>query len=41
MSVVYLHGLAGDFAVSKKGEEAMIAGDLVENISDAFLYLLQ
>jgi ADP-dependent NAD(P)H-hydrate dehydratase / NAD(P)H-hydrate epimerase len=37
---VYLHGLAGDFAASKKGEEAMIAGDLIENISDAFLYLL-
>lgn len=36
---VYLHGLAGDFAAMKKGFEAMIAGDIVENLADAFIEL--
>ncbi len=36
---VYLHGLAGDIAVRKNGEESMIAGDLTENIGKAFLAL--
>ncbi len=30
---VYLHGLAGDKAAARYGMEAMIAGDLVENLS--------
>jgi hydroxyethylthiazole kinase-like uncharacterized protein yjeF len=33
---VYLHGLAGDFAVQDKGEPSMIAGDLIEKIPQAF-----
>lgn len=34
---VYLHGLAGDVAAKKLSEEAMIAGDIIENIGEAFL----
>jgi len=33
---VYLHGLAGDIAAGKLGEEAMIAGDIVANLGKAF-----
>ncbi len=33
---VFLHGLAGDFAADKKGFEAMIAGDMVNNLGKAF-----
>lgn len=33
---VFLHGLAGDFAADKKGFEAMIAGDIVNNLGKAF-----
>ncbi|MFH1654214.1 MAG: NAD(P)H-hydrate dehydratase [Pseudomonadota bacterium] len=36
---VYLHGLSGDLAASKKGEAAMIASDLLEEIPDAILSL--
>jgi NAD(P)H-hydrate epimerase len=32
---VYLHGLAGDLAAKEKGEMSMIAGDVIENISEA------
>jgi len=38
---VYLHGLAGDFAAIKNGFEAMIASDIVDNLSDAFIELHQ
>lgn len=34
---VYLHGLAGDIAARELSMEAMIAGDIVENLGDAFL----
>ncbi len=34
---VYLHGLAGDLAAKKYGEEAMIASDIVEYLGEAFL----
>jgi len=34
-SAVYLHGLAGEIAVEKRGEAAMIAGDLADNIGEA------
>ncbi len=33
---VFLHGLAGDVATRKLGEEAMIAGDIVKNLGKAF-----
>jgi NAD(P)H-hydrate epimerase len=34
---VYLHGLAGDFAAKEFSIEAMVAGDIIENIGQAFL----
>jgi hydroxyethylthiazole kinase-like uncharacterized protein yjeF len=36
---VYLHGLAGDLAAGKLSEEAMVAGDIIENLGEAFLQL--
>ena len=36
---VYLHGLAGDIAVGQRGYEAVMAGDMVENLSEAYLDL--
>ncbi len=36
---VYLHGFAGDFAAAKFSPEAMIAGDIVENIGEGFKIL--
>ena len=33
---VYIHGLAGDHAANKYGQEAMIAGDIVDHLGDAF-----
>ena len=38
---VYLHGLAGDLAVSVKGYEAMKASDLVEHIGNAYKELFR
>jgi ADP-dependent NAD(P)H-hydrate dehydratase / NAD(P)H-hydrate epimerase len=32
----YLHGLAGDIAAAEKGFEALIAGDIIESIGDAY-----
>ena len=37
---VYLHGLAGDLAASKYSEEALIAGDIVEQLGNAFLQMV-
>ena len=34
---VYLHGLAGDLAADRLGYEALIAGDLVDYLGNAFL----
>jgi len=34
---VYLHGLAGDIASEKIGQEALLAGDITENIGNAYL----
>ncbi len=34
---VHLHGLAGDIAAEKYSEEAMVAGDIIENLGKAFL----
>lgn len=36
---VYLHGLAGDFAALDKSEEAMIASDIIEHLSNAFQFI--
>jgi hydroxyethylthiazole kinase-like uncharacterized protein yjeF len=36
---VFLHGLAGDIAAGQKGEDALIASDIIDNISGAFLKL--
>ena len=36
---VYLHGLAGDLAAARRGEESLIASDLIESIPDAFAAL--
>jgi len=36
---VFLHGLAGDLAAEKLGEEATIAGDLMDRLPDAFIAL--
>lgn len=33
---VYLHGLAGDFAVETVGQESLIASDITENLGKAF-----
>ncbi len=33
---VYIHGLAGDIARDKNGEEAMIASDIINNLGPAF-----
>ena len=33
---VYLHGLAGDIAVSKSCYESLVAGDLADNLGNAF-----
>src|SRR5688572_366676 len=37
--VVYLHGLAGDVAVTQFSQEAMIAGDIIDSIGKAFKQL--
>ncbi len=36
---VYIHGLAGDFAAMELGFESMIASDLINNLSKAFIHL--
>jgi hydroxyethylthiazole kinase-like uncharacterized protein yjeF len=36
---VYLHGLAGDFAATAKSQESMIASDIIDSLSLAFLQL--
>ena len=36
---VYLHGLAGDIAAKEISQEAMIAGDIIDNIGKAFKQL--
>ncbi len=33
---VYIHGLAGDIAAKKFSEEAMIAGDIIECLGEAY-----
>jgi ADP-dependent NAD(P)H-hydrate dehydratase / NAD(P)H-hydrate epimerase len=36
---VYIHGAAGDYAASHRSMEAMIAGDIVDNLGEVFLSL--
>ena len=36
---VYLHGLAGDLAAKRLGQQAMIAGDIIDELGAAFLSL--
>ncbi len=36
VSSVFLHGLAGDLAAEKMDQEAMIAGDIIEQLGEAF-----
>lgn len=36
---VYLHGLAGDLALSSQSEESMMASDLIEHLGKAFKHL--
>jgi len=36
---VYLHGLAGDLAADRFGQQAMIAGDIIEQLGAAFMQL--
>jgi ADP-dependent NAD(P)H-hydrate dehydratase / NAD(P)H-hydrate epimerase len=38
---VYLHGLAGDFAVAHLSQEAMIAGDITKHLGRAFQFISQ
>ena len=33
---VYLHGLSGDLAAAQYGEQAMIAGDIIDHLGAAF-----
>ncbi|HEX3179559.1 MAG TPA: NAD(P)H-hydrate dehydratase [Methylomirabilota bacterium] len=35
-AAVYLHGLAGDVAAERMGEEAMVAGDIIDALGEAF-----
>lgn len=37
---VYLHGLAGDLAAGVMGQEAMIAGDIIKQLGEAFMKVL-
>ena len=36
---VYIHGLAGDYAAKELGQEALIAGDIVQHLGNSFLSL--
>lgn len=36
---VYLHGLAGDIAAQKLSKEAMVAGDIIDHLGDAFMQI--
>ncbi|HBF87855.1 MAG TPA: bifunctional ADP-dependent NAD(P)H-hydrate dehydratase/NAD(P)H-hydrate epimerase [Bacteroidales bacterium] len=36
---VYIHGLAGDFSLKNQSHESLIAGDIVENLGNAFNFV--
>jgi ADP-dependent NAD(P)H-hydrate dehydratase / NAD(P)H-hydrate epimerase len=35
-AAVYLHGLAGDVAAERLGQESLVASDVIEALSEAF-----
>jgi NAD(P)H-hydrate epimerase len=35
-AAVYLHGLAGDVAAERLGQESLVAGDVIEALPEAF-----
>jgi NAD(P)H-hydrate epimerase len=35
-AAVYLHGLAGDVAAERVGQESLVAGDVIEALPEAF-----
>jgi NAD(P)H-hydrate epimerase len=37
---VYLHGVSGDLAATRFGQQAMIAGDIVDQMGNAFLQMV-
>jgi NAD(P)H-hydrate epimerase len=37
---VYIHGLAGDIAAGKYSQESLIAGDIIDNLGNAFQLIL-
>ncbi|MEI6748961.1 MAG: NAD(P)H-hydrate dehydratase [Bacteroidales bacterium] len=37
ISGVYIHGMAGDYAARDKGQESMLASDIIEHLGEAFL----
>jgi NAD(P)H-hydrate epimerase len=39
VAAVYLHGLAGDLAAARLGEESLVASDLIDALPDAFAAL--
>lgn len=39
-AAAYIHGMAGDIAAEKFGEEAMSAGDILDSLPDAFCRIL-
>jgi NAD(P)H-hydrate epimerase len=39
VAAVYLHGLAGDLAAARLGEESLIATDVIDSLPDAFAAL--
>jgi NAD(P)H-hydrate epimerase len=36
---VYIHGLAGDLAADEKGQISLIASDITNYLSDAYLFI--
>jgi len=38
---VYMHGSAGDIAAGQMGYEAVMAGDIIDNLSEAYIELFQ
>ncbi len=41
LSAVFIHGLAGDIAMEKLSETSLIAGDIIDHISEAVNHIIQ